>query len=60
MNVEIHKDTNHVVITLPIDPKASASGKTVIIAGTGGFKPTSVIYEGKVVSVSVNVCIPTK
>lgn len=59
MNVEIVKNGkgSQVVITLPIEPMTSKSGKSLIIAGTGGFKPTSAQYEGKPVKISVNVIV---
>jgi len=38
MKVEIDKETNEVIIRLPIEkePKSSASGKTKIIASSSG------------------------
>jgi hypothetical protein len=57
MNVEI-KD-GKIVITMPLqEPKISSSGKSFIIAGTGGFARTATEYNGKPVSVSLNATIP--
>jgi hypothetical protein len=60
MNTEIKN--NNVIITLPLNPAPSLSstGKTFIIAGTGGFVRTTAIVNGKPVSISVNVTIPAK
>jgi hypothetical protein len=46
--------------SMPIQLRPSASGKTTIIAGTQGFTPTTEVYNGKPVSVSVNVTIPNR
>lgn len=58
MKVSIEK--NELVIRLPIHntPKPSSSGKSLLIAGTGGFSSTSVEHKGKPVKVSVNATIP--
>ena len=60
MNVKIDLETNTIVITLPIEPRPSATGKTTVIAGTGGFAPTTESYEGQPVTILVNVIIPNK
>lgn len=48
---------DHIVITLPIDKKTSQSGKSIIIAGTGGFASAGVSYDGKPVSIAVNATV---
>lgn len=50
------------VIRLPINdpPRPSASGKTLIVAGTGGFASTTAVIAGKQVSISVNATIPVR
>ena len=55
MEVKIEK--NHIVITLPISPRPSASGKTTVIASSAGNKPTAAIYNGKPVIVGCNAYI---
>ena len=55
MEVKINK--NHIVITLPISPRPSASGKTTVIASSAGNKPTAAIYDGKPVIVGCNAYI---
>lgn len=59
MKAEIKGNT--LIITLPLqEPKASSSGKTMIIAGTGGFAATDVQHKGKAVKISVNAIIDSK
>ena len=57
MSVEATK--NELVIRLPLEkiPRPSKSGNTLIVAGTGGFIPTTVQVNGKPVRVSVNAII---
>lgn len=46
------------VITIPMQkPTPSASGKTLVVATSGGNQPTSATVEGKVVIVGVNAYI---
>jgi hypothetical protein len=55
MKVEI-KD-NQIIITLPISPRPSKSGKTTVIASTAGNQPTTCEYEGKPVILGVNAYV---
>lgn len=57
MKAEI-KDKN-LVITIPINetPKASASGKTLVIASSQGNKETALEVNGKRVTIGVNAYI---
>jgi hypothetical protein len=56
MKVEI--TNNALVITLPIGTvRPSSSGKTLIVATTGGFVPTTAEYDGKPIAVSVNATV---
>jgi len=52
MKVEIKN--NEIVITLPISPRPSASGKSTVIASTAGNIATTAIHDGKPVIVGVN------
>lgn len=52
MQAEI-KD-GQLIIKLPISPRASKSGKSKVIASTGGNLPTTLVFEGKPVIVGVN------
>ena len=57
MDVKI--ENGRIIISLPLQaPQSSKSGKTFIVAGTGGFVKTNVQVEGKQVSLAVNVTIP--
>lgn len=55
MKVEV-KD-NQLIITVPIAPHPSASGKTTVIASTYGFMQSTATYNGKVISVGLNATI---
>jgi hypothetical protein len=56
MNATIEK--NELVIRLPLSaPRPSASGKTLVVATTGGNKPTSAMVDGKPVVIGVNAYI---
>ena len=57
MTVKIEKD--ELVIRLPLQqPRPSATGKTMIVAGTGGFVKTDAKIGDKLISVSVNATVP--
>lgn len=56
MNVRI-QDGN-LVITIPLQtPSPSSSGKTLIVATSGGNKPTDAVVDGKQVIVGVNAYV---
>lgn len=48
------------IISIPINEKPSASGKSIVIASSGGNKPTEVQHNGKVVIVGLNAYISAK
>ncbi|HEU4344087.1 MAG TPA: hypothetical protein VFU31_21235 [Candidatus Binatia bacterium] len=48
----------NLIITLPISPRPSKTGKTIVVAGTAGFAQTLATHDGKQISVSVNATIP--
>jgi hypothetical protein len=51
---------NGSVLKIEIDmqkPTPSASGKTLVVASTGGFMKTQAQVDGKEVSVSVNATV---
>jgi len=52
MDVKIEKDT--IIISLPLSPRPSASGKSIVIASTAGNQATAAQYQGKPVIVGVN------
>lgn len=47
------------VITIPLEPKPriSGTGKSYIVAHTGGFAMTDVLIDDKFVAISVNAMI---
>jgi len=48
---------NELIITLPISPRTSKSGKSTVIASTGGNIPTTCQYEGQVIVLGVNAYV---
>ena len=56
MTVKI--ENGKITIVLDIKEKISASGKSLIIATTGGSKNTEAEYNGEKVIVGVNAYIP--
>ena len=56
MKAEI-KD-NNLVITVPISPRTSKSGKSLVIASSSGNVQTTTEYEGKPIVVGVNAYVP--
>ena len=46
-----------ITITLPISKHSSKSGKTTIVASSGGNQPTAAVVDGQPVIVGVNCYI---
>lgn len=44
-------------ITLPVAERPSSSGKSTIVASTGGFQATTTDHKGKPIQVSVNAIV---
>lgn len=40
------------------EPTASTSGKSLVVASTGGFSPTGAVYKGKPLKLNVTGIIP--
>jgi hypothetical protein len=59
MNVKIEKQgsVQVLVIEMPISPRTSASGKSLVIASTNGNQPTTVQYEGQTVILGLNAYV---
>jgi hypothetical protein len=56
MTVEV-KDGN-LVISIPLSPaRPSASGKTLVVATTGGFTTTTALVDNKPIKVNVTATI---
>lgn len=49
---------NNLVIEIPLTPaRPSSTGKTFLVATTGGYAKTTAVVDGKPVSISVNASI---
>jgi len=55
MEARIEKDK--LIITIPISPHPSKSGKTTVIASSSGNQPSGAMYDGKVVTIGINAYI---
>lgn len=56
--LEVSIENGMLVIKLPLQtPRPSSSGKTLVVATTGGNKSTSVMIQGKPVTIGVNAYI---
>lgn len=56
MQVTIEK--NELIIRIPvIEPRPSASGKTLVVATTGGNQVTTAMVNGKPVTIGLNAYI---
>ena len=56
--MDVKVEGNELVVRLPLhSPRASKSGKALIVAGTGGFQKTGVEVAGKEVSISINAIV---
>jgi len=45
------------IVEIPISPRTSKSGKSLVVASTGGNIPTTADYEGKPVIVGLNAYV---
>lgn len=59
-NTRIENGMLIIEIPLSPSPKPSSTGKTYVVAGTGGFAKTDAVIGGKPVSISVNATIPAR
>lgn len=55
MDVKIEKDK--ILISLPISPRPSHSGKTTVIASTAGNLQTACMFQGQPVIIGVNAYV---
>ena len=58
MTVEIIK--GELIIREKVEPRLSSTGKMTLIASSGGFQPTTVLHEGKVVKVNLTAGVSNK
>ena len=56
----VSQDKNNLVITIPMaaKPSISSTGKTKVVASSGGFQPTTVTVDGKQVKINLTATIP--
>lgn len=52
--MKVTMSKTEITIVLPISPRPSASGKSLVVASTAGNKPTVCEYEGKSIIVGCN------
>lgn len=59
MKVSLSKDQKSLIVELPLisPPKTSSSGKTLLVATTGGNKETEVEVNGQLVHIGCNAYI---
>jgi hypothetical protein len=58
MKASVSADKKTLVVEIPLEkPHASSTGKTLIVASSGGNVATSVIIDGKPVKVGLNAFI---
>lgn len=55
--MEARIENGKLIVTLPIAPHASKSGKTLVVASTGGNIPSAAIYEGKPIIIGLNAYV---
>jgi hypothetical protein len=59
MKVVLNEEKGEIVITLPVSPRPSKSGKTTVIATSSGNQTFSdITFDGKPVTVGVNAYVP--
>jgi hypothetical protein len=51
-------ENGNLIVTIPISPRPSASGKTTVVASSNGNHATTCIYEGRPIVVGINAYIP--
>lgn len=57
MKAEISKDGRTMTITLDVSPRESATGKSTVVATSGGNQPTTMQFDGKPIFVGVNAYV---
>ena len=56
--IETTGGTKNLVVTIPMnDPRPSASGKTLVVASSGGNQETDVKVKGETVKIGLNAFI---
>jgi hypothetical protein len=61
VKASISKDGKTLVVEIPLEtPRTSTSGKTMLVASTGGFKSTEAKHGDKTISINLTATIPNK
>jgi len=55
VKLEVDETNNVIIITLPIKPKKSSTGKMMLIASSGGWVGTDINYEDEQLRVNATV-----
>jgi hypothetical protein len=56
--METKIENGKLIISIPLSPaRPSASGKTLVVATTGGFTATTAVVDGKAIRVNVTATI---
>jgi len=58
MTVAIDKKAKTITITMPLEIRPANSGKNILLCSTRGNKVADIEYEGKTVTVGLNVYVP--
>lgn len=57
MEATLSPDGKFITVTLPISPRPSASGKTLVVASSNGNHATTAIHNGKQIVIGFNAYI---
>ena len=58
MNVSLSKDGKTLTVEMSVSPRPSKSGKTTLLASSGGGKITSAQFDGKDITVNLTAYVP--
>ena len=57
MNVSLSKDGKTLTVEMEVSPRPSKSGKTMLLASSGGGKVTSEQFDGKDITINLNAYV---
>jgi len=59
LTAKLSADSTKLIITIDLNqkPEPSTSGKTLVVASSGGFTKTAAKFKGKEISVSLNATV---
>lgn len=55
--IEMINGVKCLVVTVPVSPRPSASGKTTVVASTNGNQPSACVHDGKPVIIGLNAYV---